>query len=85
MLSREQTLEKLTTLSKSYGVTMVVNTGENITFTAPPDKHFIFDPIYKKFPKKTIIWEMKNLVGIIQWLEMYLSCMQNGEPNESDE
>ena len=53
------------------------NTAERkIDFTATANKVFVRDPILAPEPTKTITWDERNLVGIIGWLEMYLTCLE---------
>jgi hypothetical protein len=89
MLSRLEIFEQLDAVCKPLGVVMTVNSRkldalnhwrENIEFEAPFNNHFVFDPIYKKWPKKTICWNERNLISIIPWVKTYLSCLQEGEP-----
>jgi len=77
MLNRWKTIDRIDALCKKHGVIWMENTAERkIDFTAPPNKVFVRDPILAPEPRKTVEWDEKNLVGIIGWVKMYLSCLE---------
>lgn len=79
MLNRWKTLIRLEALCKKHGATMTDHkhpSKEHWTLHAPPNKVFVRDPILAPEPSKTVEWDEKNLVGIIGWVKMYLSCLE---------
>lgn len=75
MLSRWKRIDRIDALCKKHGVIFMENTAErNIAFTAPPNK--VFRRFPEREPQKTIYWKDRNLIGIIGWLEMYVSLLE---------
>ena len=79
MLSRWKTIERIEAICEKHNVTVTFEQGtylhrEKIQFIAPPNK------VFRRFPhsetQKSFYWKDGNLIGIIGWVKMWMSLLE---------
>jgi len=74
MLSRWKTVDRIEAICKKHNVIIEQINNNVIKFTAPPDK------VFRRFPwmetTKSFYWRETNLIGIIGWVKMWISLLE---------